>query len=194
MDEKLWNALFKYPPKKTLLSLKRILKHSGIAAFRKKILLYELATLFGVSDPEKLRTAIITGDPEYWSYRPFAYWDVMAISTVVNLAVGLEKGGHIGTFAEIRAKIKEIGLAVAQFHALYTRNDYEKKVGQVPGLLSLKQMADYHHVAFEQFNIPPSFYGGTWFGAIPEQLQFDTYGHLYCHDCDSTEVYTGKAQ
>lgn len=147
-----------------------------------------------VSDPEKLRVAITTGDPEYWNHKPFEYWDVMARTTVVNLAVGLEKGGYIGTFAETRAKIKEIGLAVARFHALYTRNDHEKKVGQVPGLLSLKQMADYHHVAFEQFNIPPSYYGGTWFGAIPEQLQFDTYGHLYCHDCDSAEGYTGKAQ
>lgn len=90
--------------------------------------------------------------------------------------------------------IKEVGLVVAQKHAEYTNADHRLAIGQVPGLLSLKQMADYHHAAFKTFHIPPSYYGGTWFGAIPEQAQFEVYGHLYCHDCDSADGYAGQVQ
>jgi len=30
-----------------------------------------------VSDPEKLRVAITTGDPEYWNHKRIEYWDVV---------------------------------------------------------------------------------------------------------------------
>lgn len=147
-----------------------------------------------VKDVDDLKHAIATGDPVYWNHRGFAYWEFMARSTVVNLAVGLQKGGFRGTIGETRTRIREVGLRVAQWHVRYVDADYDEQIGQVPGLLSLKQMADYHHRAFQQFNIPPSYYGGTWFGAIPENIQFETYGHLYCHDCDSSEGYQGINQ
>lgn len=147
-----------------------------------------------VSAPNKLKKEIITGDPEYWNHKPFVLWGAMARSTVVNLAMGLERAGFKGTFLEMRQKIKEVGISVARHHIRFTENDYKHGYGKIPGLLSLKQMADYHHVAFEEFGIPPSYYGGTWFGAVPEQLQFEAYGHLYCHDCDSTDGYAGQAQ
>jgi len=85
----------------------------------------------------------------------------MARSTVVNLAVGLEQGGFKGSFAEMRKMIKKVGLEVAKQHIKYVHHDYQAgNIGQVRGLLSLKQMADYHHDAFRKFNIPSSFYGG----------------------------------
>ena|SRR5690554_5630741 len=121
---------------------------------------------------------------EYWAHRGFAYWEMMTRSTVVNLSVGLQRGGYQGTMAEMREKIREVGLQVAIQHAIFVKNDYASGAGTKPGLLSLKQIAQYHHIAFEKFNIPPEYYGGTWFGAIPDSWELKMYGDLYCHDCD----------
>ncbi len=111
----------------------------------------------------------------------------MARSTVVNLAVGLEKSGFKGNFSQMRAKIKELGLEVAHQHVIYVNRDYTKKIGLVPGLLSLKQIAKYHHLAFAKYGIPPNFYGGTWFSSVPDELEFKLYGSLYCNDCDPSD-------
>ncbi len=113
----------------------------------------------------------------------------MARSTIVNLSVGLDKGGFDGTFREKRAKIKEVGVAVAEMHARFVEQDYVNKWGNVPGLLSRKQMARYHHKVFKQFNIPNDFYGGTWLGPVPDAIEFKLYGNLYCHDCDTDTGY-----
>ncbi len=59
----------------------------------------------------------------------------------------------------------------------------------IVGKLSLKQMADYHHIAFKQFAIPTNFYGGTWLDIVPDQAEFALYGNLYCHDCDTASNY-----
>ena len=108
----------------------------------------------------------------------------MARSTVVNLAAGLEKSGFHGTFTEMRAKIKEVGFEVARQHAIFVEIDRKQKIGSVAGLLSLSQVAKYHHIAFAKFGIPSNFYGGTWLLIIPDSLELEAYGHLYCHDCD----------
>lgn len=116
----------------------------------------------------------------------------MARSTVVNLAAGLNKGGFHGSFEETRNKIKEVGIRVADFHMLFVRNDFRKRIGDIPGKLSLKQMADYHKEAFKEFNIPGHFYGGTWLDAVPDEIEFKLYGDLYCHDCDTATGYVGS--
>jgi hypothetical protein len=142
-----------------------------------------------ISNTDKLKREINKGDPAFWNHKGFAFWELMARSTVVNLAVGLNKGGFRGNFKETREKIKEVGLKVAQLHILYVKNDYEKNIGQVPGKLSLKQMADYHELAFKHFNIPKHFYGGTWLELVPDDIEFSLYGDLYCHDCDTATNY-----
>lgn len=133
-----------------------------------------------------LREVIAQGDRSYWDNKGFAYWETMARSTVVNIAVGLEKAGYHLSVGAMRKKIKEVGLEVARQHAIFVQIDFKENIGQVPGLLSLKQIAKYHHIAFAQFGIPPDFFGGTWFGAVPDSVEFELYGHLYCHDCDTT--------
>ena len=148
-----------------------------------------------VSDVEHLKLVIRTGEKSFWNNRGFAYWEAMARSTVVNLAVGLEKGGYRGTFSEMRAMIKKVGLEVAKQHIKYVQHDYDTgNIGQVRGLLSLKQMADYHHDAFKRFNIPSNFYGGTWLDNVPDAAEFKLYGDLYCHDCDTSENYVRPAR
>ncbi|MCK7543685.1 hypothetical protein MLC59_05830 [Marinobacter bryozoorum] len=142
-----------------------------------------------VSDVEKLKAAIQAGDPAFWNHKAFAYWELMARSTVVNLAVGLERAGHRLTFMEMREKIREVGIEVARRHVQYVRHDIRYEIGNTPGKLSLEQMAHYHHIAFKKFGIRPDYYGGTWLGSVPDQAEMKAYGDLYCHDCDSAEGY-----
>ena len=144
-----------------------------------------------VSNTDKLKHAIETGDASYWNFKGFTYWEFMARSTVVNLAVGLEKGGFRGNMSETREQIKKVGQAVALWHLRFVEQDYEEKIGKIPGKLSLKQMADYHHLAFKQFKIPSHFYGGTWLESVPDEVEFSLYGDLYCHDCDTATGYEG---
>lgn len=142
-----------------------------------------------VSDTKKLKLEIDKGDSSFWNYKGFAYWEFMARSTVVNLAVGLNKGGFRGNIKETNEKIKEVGVKVAEFHIRFVQDDYKNKFGNVPGKLSLKQMADYHKQAFQYFNIPGHFYGGTWLELVPDDIEFSLYGDLYCHDCDTATGY-----
>lgn len=134
-----------------------------------------------------LKRVIAEGDKQYWDNKGFTYWEFMARSTVVNLAAGLEKSGYHGNFKETRQKIQEIGLEVARQHAIFVQIDLKNNLGKTPGLLSLKQIANYHHIAFAKFGIPANFYGGTWVGVIPDSVEFKLYGDLYCHDCDTSE-------
>ena len=145
-----------------------------------------------VSDTKKLKLAIVNGDAAFWNNKGFLYWETMARSTVVNLATGLERAGFRGTFSEMRAKIKEVGLNVAYYHSRYVTQDIERNIGKVPGVLSLQQMARYHHDAFSDFGIPADFYGGTWLQKMPDEMEFKAYGNLYCHDCDSNEGFEGR--
>jgi len=147
-----------------------------------------------VSDTQKLKMEIMKGDSSFWNYQGFAYWEFMARSTVVNLAVGLNKGGFHGDVKTMREKIKEVGAHVAYFHMRFVTNDFKKKIGNIPGKLSLKQMADYHKAAFKDFNIPGHFYGGTWLELVPDEIEFSLYGDLYCHDCDTNTGYVGSSK
>ncbi|WP_282178299.1 hypothetical protein [Vibrio nereis] len=60
-----------------------------------------------VSDTKKLKLEIDKGDSSFWNHKGFAYCEFMARSTVVNLAVGLNKGGFRGNVKETNEKIKE---------------------------------------------------------------------------------------
>lgn len=143
---------------------------------------------------EEYRAAIERGNPEYWDHKSFAYWEGITRTTIVNLSVGLNKAGFRGNMRQEREKIRKAGEAVANWHVEFVKRDYKGLYGRVPGLLSAKQIADYHHMAFAEFGIQPDNYGGTWLRAVPDDLEFRIYGFLYCHDCDSDEGYPGVAR
>jgi hypothetical protein len=138
---------------------------------------------------DDLKRVVSAGDAQYWGNKPYQYWEVMARTTVVNLAVGLQTGGFEGTFGEMREEIKRVGVEVAKQHAIFVTRDIKDAHGHVDGLLSLRQVADYHHKAFAKFNIPADFYGGTWLERVPDEAEFKLYGSLYCHDCDTDTGY-----
>ena len=140
---------------------------------------------------EEFRAAIETGNPDYWDHKGFAYWESMVRSTVVNLSVGLNRAGFRGNMRQEREMIRQAGVAVALLHADFVGEDHREGYGDVRGLLSVQQIADYHHMAFKRFGIEPQFYGGTWLKSVPDSVEYRVYGHLYCHDCDTNEGYPG---
>lgn len=142
------------------------------------------------SSAQEYRAAIENGDRAYWNHHGFAYWETMVRSTVVNLSVGLNNAGFRGTMGQEKAKIRDVGREVARQHADAVMRDYEGRFGGVRGLLSHKQIADYHHKAFRQFGVAPDTYGGTWLKGVPDSAEFRIYGFMYCHDCDSDEGYS----
>ncbi len=136
---------------------------------------------------DDLKREIQRGDAAYWAHEGFAYWELMARSTVVNISVGLQKAGFQGTMGEMQERIRQVGLTVAWYHAQAVAADHTAQRGTVAGLLSRKQIAKYHHMAFSEFGISQNSYGGTWFGAIPDSWELEMYGNLYCHDCDPVD-------
>ena len=137
-------------------------------------------------DSDKLKKIIALGDKAYWNNRNYQYWRSMGLATFVNLAAGLEREGFDfdGNTSELVKKIEYIGAKIAKRHAQAVTVDHNKKIGKVPGLLSLEQMAKYHHAVFEEEGIPRHYYGGTRNKLIPDEWEFELYGDLYCHDCD----------
>lgn len=49
----------------------------------------------------------------------------------------------------------------------------------VPNLLSAREVANYHHVVLEMYNIPKKYFGGTRFDNDPE-----LYSGWWCGRCD----------
>lgn len=137
-------------------------------------------------DSRKLKRIIASGDKAYWNHRGYGYWWSMGLVTFANVAAGLEQAGFDfkGNTDELVQEIEYIGARIAKRHAQAVTVDHNKKIGKVPGLLSLEQMAKYHHAVFEEEGIPRHYYGGTRNKFIPDEWEFELYGDLYCHDCD----------
>ena len=135
-------------------------------------------------DTDKLKRVVASGDKTYWNNKGYRYWWSMGFSTFINVAAGLEQAGFKGDSQEVMRKIEEIGAKIALRHIEAVQADYRNKTGKIPGLLSLQQMASYHHRVFEIEGIPKHYYGGTRIELIPNDWEFELYGELYCHDCD----------
>jgi hypothetical protein len=80
--------------------------------------------------------------------------------------------------------IRDIGLDLARGHAEAVSADASTKVGEQAGLLSLEQIAEYHHRVFEAHGLPKQTYGGTPYGFAPDWLEFLLAGGLYAPDAD----------
>lgn len=183
-----YNDLSITPTEKLFIANKQLDKF-WLSRLRKKDPIARIGYALWCPSINDLKREVLTGDPEYWNHKGYTFWEFMARSTVVNIAIGLEKAGFKGNNGEMRAKIKEVGLEVAIQHQLFVTADISNKYGKVWGLLSLEQVARYHHRAFQRFQITPDTFGGTWLSNIPDEIELKTYGDIYCHDCDSNEGF-----
>lgn len=80
--------------------------------------------------------------------------------------------------------MKKVGLAIARHHAAFVQADIAEGTGEIPGLLSRKQIADYHHDALKEFELPPEAYGGTPIRWLPDAFELWAAGGLYAPDAD----------
>lgn len=94
-------------PQERAFFLAEDLENFWLSRLRKRDPVARIGYALWVSDVENLKKEIRQGNPEFWNNKGFVYWEFMARSTVVNLAVGLEQGGFKGSFAEMRKMIKK---------------------------------------------------------------------------------------
>lgn len=82
--------------------------------------------------------------------------------------------------------LRAIGQALARRHAVELQADRRHGLGMLPGLLSLSQVAKYHHEVFRSFGLPKTTYGGTpvSLGPLGLRLQLAVAGGLYAPDAD----------
>lgn len=72
-------------------------------------------------------------------------------------------------------------------HAKAVTIDIENCIGNVPGVLSPEQVAEYHHVVFEKHRISSFLLGsdGSWlFGGTLFNLPANLYRPVWCRACD----------
>ena len=97
----------------------------------------------------------------------------------------------------LNVSMEQIGSELALAHARTVMKDTQG----VPGLLSPKQVADYHHSVFANHKIPANIFGGTHtvpFVRVPSpsgwsEVMFspETYSDRWCKGCDTTPTSRG---
>lgn len=84
-------------------------------------------------------------------------------------------------------KLNALGVDLMIEHAKAVTIDLENCVGNVPGVLSPEQVAQYHHVVFEKHGISSFLLGsdGSWlFGGTLFNLPANLYRPVWCRACD----------
>lgn len=76
--------------------------------------------------------------------------------------------------------LNALGVDLMRAHADAVTHDYKQKIG-IPGLLSPRQAAEYHHEVFRAHNISPMRFGGT-----PLYISPNITRNFWCHGCDHT--------
>jgi len=84
---------------------------------------------------------------------------------------------HLAVYysGDIDVALPKIGIALAEAHADYVRQDHRG----INHLLSPDEVAKYHHEVFKKFDLGPGAFGGTIFGN-----DADLYRRGWCIGCD----------
>jgi hypothetical protein len=73
MDGEVMEHSLRISPQEDIALAQKNLEKFWYSRLQKKDPVARIGYAIWVSDPEKLRTAIITGDTKYWNHKPFAY-------------------------------------------------------------------------------------------------------------------------
>jgi hypothetical protein len=114
------------------------------------------------------------------------YWQAMGQAARHRLLVYLAR--HKPTTVVTRQRtldiVQSVGLALAQAHAAQVTVDIERRIGRTPGLLSLRQITDYHHVVLARFGLPAHAFGGTPLWFVNDGLELELAGDAYGQGSD----------
>jgi hypothetical protein len=117
-----------------------------------------------------------------------SYWRYMGATAEkrVKSAISkeLRRNGEAPTDERVKKIYKNVGLKLAKAHAEAVDLDVAKGIGTQPGLLSAKQVSDYHQEVFKSFDLPSSTYGGTPYDLIPDSLELALTSGLYARGAD----------
>ena len=117
-----------------------------------------------------------------------SYWRYMGATAEkrVKSAISseLRRNGEAPTDERIKKIYKNVGLKLAKAHTEAVDQDLSKGIGTQPGLLSAKQVSDYHQAVFTSFDLPSSTYGGTPYSFIPDALELALTSGLYARGAD----------
>lgn len=146
------------------------------------------------------RAAAMRGDRKtFWRLRqevgdPIA--DV-AIPILENRGINGQVANRLTGLSDNPKRLQELGVALMAAHIKATSHDFKKCVGNVPGLLSPDQVAEYHHDVFNKFRIGTWLWNksdGSWlFGGTLFNLPADLYRVVWCRACDFIGTGIGEA-
>lgn len=118
-----------------------------------------------------------------------SYWRYMGDTAEKRLKSAISKelrsNSESPTDARINKIYKNVGLKLAKAHAEAVDLDVLRGTGTEPGLLSARQVSDYHQEVFKSFDLPSSTYGGTPYDFIPDSLELGLTSGLYARGADA---------
>lgn len=185
--------------------LKRISQYiEAFANKRGKVMLTsQNAKLYKYGDqtitPEQI-TYIMTGNRRaFWTARqkvgdPIAE---VAIPILNNSGVNGKVANWLTGLKSDPEKLNQLGIDLMIEHAKYVTEDLKKCIGNIPGVLSPEQVAEYHHNVFKKHGIGSSLLGsdGSWlFGGTLFNLPADLYRPIWCKSCDFIGRHVGAIQ
>ena len=101
-------------------------------------------------------SAVVAMHGNFWG----AYWVNIGKLTRLNATAGLLEGNPHLVLSQnaLELSMLQLGQAIAVAHLDATSDD----TTGVPAFLSAREITEYHHDVFEDFNVSPRFYGGTY--------------------------------
>lgn len=84
-------------------------------------------------------------------------------------------------------KLNQLGVDLMVEHAKYVTEDLKQCTGNIPGVLSPEQVAEYHHNVFKKHGIGSYLLSsdGSWlFGGTLFNLPANLYRPIWCKSCD----------
>ncbi|BAP56384.1 hypothetical protein THII_2087 [Thioploca ingrica] len=143
------------------------------------------------------RVAIMRGDRKsFWTARkkvgdPIA--DV-AIPILNNTGINGKFANWLTGLKNDPVRLNQLGVALMLEHAKAVTYDLKTCIGNIPGLLSPEQVAEYHHAVFNNFGIGSFLLGsdGSWlFGGTLFNLPANLYRPIWCKACDFIGPWVG---
>jgi len=143
------------------------------------------------------RAAIVRGDRKvFWMLRKKVGDPIAdtAISILNNEGISGKLANWLTGLKNDPESLNKLGVALMVEHAQAVTWDINNCVGNVPGLLSPEQVADYHYSVFKHIGIGSFLLDsdGSWlFGGTMFNLPANLYRPVWCKACDFIGVGIG---
>lgn len=171
-------------------------REGNIAATDQNARLHEYGDLRVTAEQ---RIAAMRGDRKtFWRLRKEVGDPVadVAIPILENRGINGRVANILTGLTDDPEKLQRLGVALMRVHIRATKYDYEHCIGNVPGLLSPDQVAEYHHVVFNHFGIGTHLWNnanGSWlFGVTLFNLPPSLYRPVWCNACDFAGTGIGR--